>query len=291
MYYVLENKNLNQQTQKILNEYLLSMKLANKNKKTIKEQRRVLELLFLSIKKSLEQITSNDILDYIRNNFANLKEITINGYISIISNFFKYCLEECYIQNHLVKNRWKLKPPKAVPRYLDKTELAKVKIEAEKLSLRDKTIFYFLLSSGCRSCEVHRLNINDINIKNRTATVKGKRNKIRQVHFNDSCAILLEKYIESHPENIEALFLSKYNSRLSKQRIQHIIRDLGIKANLSRKIGAHCIRHTFATVLLSKGSSLEYIAEELGHENITTTRIYARLPEEQIVNLYRRFMG
>lgn len=245
----------------------------------------------MDLSKPIDEINQDDILDYIRDKYKDLKESTISLYISILSVFFKFCLAEEYIDKVVVKNRWKPRLPLPIPKYLDGSELAKVKLEAEKLPLRDRTIFEFLLSSGSRVGEVYKLNVCDVDIKDRTAMVLGKGNKIRQVHFSSSCAILLEEYMKAHPNTTDALFVSRGNNRISKECIQNMVTRLGKKANLKRRISPHCLRHTFSTVLLSKGSTLDFIAEELGHVDTNTTRIYARLPQEQIVSLYRRFMG
>lgn len=290
-YWVLANEKITTQTKNIINEYLLSLKLSNRSEVTIGSRLRYLERVFSDIKKPLSEITSDDMLDYIRKNHSNVKESTLLWYINILSRFQNFCLEEGYIDKVVVKNRWKPRPPLPIPKYLDGSELAKVKLEAEKLPLRDRTIFEFLLSSGSRVGEVYRLNVDDVDIKNRTATVLGKGSKIRQVHFSSSCAILLEEYIKARPNTIDALFINSNRKRLSILSIRTMINRLGEKANLERRLTPHMLRHTFSTILLSKGSTLDFIAEELGHVDTNTTRIYARLLQEQMVSLYRRFMG
>jgi site-specific recombinase XerD len=46
----------------------------------------------------------------------------------------------------------------------------------------------------------------------------------------------------------------------------------------------HCLRHTFATLSLSKGVSIESVSKMLGHTNIQTTQIYARITNDKISN-------
>lgn len=290
-YWVVENDKLNTQTQNILNEYLLSLKLAGKSQLTINRYRGLLENSLVDLSKPIEDLTTEDILSYIHNNYASFKECTINSNISILSSFFRFCKIEEYIDDIPIKKRWRPRLQKPLPKYLDKIELAKVKLESEKTSLRNRTIFEFLLSSGCRVAEAQGLNLDDIDLENRTEKVIGKGKKIRFVHFTETYAILLEQYIESHPNGVEALFLGRNNNRLTIRTIQRIVTNLGEKAGLLIKISPHKVRHTFATVLLSKGAPLEFIGEELGHEDDNTTRIYARLPQQQMISLYRRYMG
>lgn len=290
-YWVVENNKFNQETQSILNEYLLSLKIARKSELTIKMYRGFLEKFFVEMPKPIEELTPEDILNYLHHNYVSYNEYTVIRHISILSAFFKFCQSEGYINNALIKNRWRPKLSKPLPKYIDKIDLAKVRLEAEKSTLRNRTIFEILVSSGCRVAEAQRLNIEDIDLKDKTAKVMGKGKKIRFIHFTETCAILLEGYINAHPSGTGALFLGRNDNRISIRTIQRIINGLGKKASLSINITPHLMRHTFATVLLSKGAPLEFIGEELGHKNDNTTRIYARLPKEQMVNLYRKYMG
>lgn len=290
-YFVVNNEKLNQQDQIILNDYLLSKKLVNRSELTIKRYKRILEKVLVEISKPIKELTAADMLEYIRSSFKGYKECTINSSISIISAFFTFCQTEEYINKEIVKNRWKPRIPRSLPRYLEKIEIAKVRLESEKSTLRNKAIFEFLLCSGCRVGEVQRLNVAVVDLENRTAIVIGKGGKIRWVNFTEKCSILLEKYISTHPNNTEPVFLGRNNNRISIKTIQRIISELGAKAGLLTDLTPHRLRHTFATELLSKGAPLEVIQQLLGHSYIATTRIYASVQNEQIINLYRKYMG
>lgn len=51
-------------------------------------------------------------------------------------------------------------------------------------------------------------------------------------------------------------------------------------AKITKKITFHCFRHTYATLQLANGSDLATISEMLGHKNIKTTQIYAKIVSE-----------
>ena len=54
------------------------------------------------------------------------------------------------------------------------------------------------------------------------------------------------------------------------------------RAGINRKITFHCFRHTFAMIQLENGTSLDVIQKMLGHTNIATTQIYAKVSEKMM---------
>jgi integrase/recombinase XerD len=78
---------------------------------------------------------------------------------------------------------------------------------------------------------------------------------------------------------------------LSPNGIYEITKKLGKKAGLKQSLHPHVFRHTFATNMLARGAEIEFIAEEMGHSNLNTTRIYARIPTEDMMLVYQNIMG
>lgn len=292
-YWVVQNENLHPQNQKILNEYLMSIWIQNLSKYTIMYRSWFLQNFLSFINKPVTNLTSDDILNWIIKNRGVLKETTINWRLSVLSSFIKFCQEEehKYIDESVrIKKHWRPKIPKPLPKYRDEEELARMNIAAEKQNLRDRTIYEFSISSGCRVGEVSGLEIEKVDLKNRTAIVVGKGKKVRQVHFNEKSAMLLEKLLENHPEGASTVFLNRFGKKMHERSFQNIIAKIGKEAGLSAKLTPHQLRHTFATIKLNKGADLGFIADELGHSKLGTTSIYARVLDERIAELYRKYM-
>jgi site-specific recombinase XerC len=175
------------------------------------------------------------VLAWLSSQYGVKKPKTIMTCVDSLTAFFRFCLEDGHVERVLVKKRWRPRLPKPIPKYLDKGEQARVKLKAERLSIRDRAIYEFLLSSGCRCSELTGLDLKGLDIANRTAMVLGKGRKIRQVHFSETCAILLQKYLATHPQDRDALFLNQYGNRLSKQWIYMITSGLGRKGRPRRQ--------------------------------------------------------
>ncbi|UOE53496.1 tyrosine-type recombinase/integrase [Cytobacillus oceanisediminis] len=178
-------------TRAVLDEYLLGLKLENKAERTIRNYRWFLERFFSECKVPLKLLTTEDVRKYLNHFTKNKKEKTVDAYLSALSSFFQFCLAEEYIENVIIKKRWRPKIPISLPKYLTEKEFAKMKITAENLAPRDRSLILFLFSSGCRSSEVSNLSIKDINLEKRTAEVIGKGKRIRKVHFSEECTIVM----------------------------------------------------------------------------------------------------
>ncbi|KUO71441.1 MAG: hypothetical protein APF81_09065 [Desulfosporosinus sp. BRH_c37] len=63
------------------------------------------------------------------------------------------------------------------------------------------------------------------------------------------------------------------------------------KDGIKRKIHPHIIRHTFATRMLRNGASLKNVSDELGHENLVTTKIFTDTELEKKRMIYWQCMG
>lgn len=279
-------------TRTILNEYLLSLKLENKAVATIIKYREILERFLRECKIPIEDLVSDDVRTWLDEYSVGKKPRTVDLTLAALSSFFTYCLDEEYMQHSVLKKRWKPKIPKSLPKYLDEYEHARVKRIAEQLPARDRALILFLFSSGCRVSEVSNLNIQDIKLKKRTAEVIGKGKKIRHVHYSEECALVLDGYLQTRTGRpTEPLFKNKFGNRLLVGGIQQVLKKAGVKAGLKQSFHPHNCRHTFATNMLARGADLQFIADEMGHSDLNTTRIYARIPTEDMKLKYQNIMG
>lgn len=290
-YWELKRTVANDATQEALTDFLLSLKLINRRESTIVQYRDFLSLFFLPYEHSYAELSSQTILDWFTEQNLHLKEASVVQKLSILSSFFTFCVEEAYIEKSPMRSRWNPRLPQPIPKFLEKEDVAKTRVQVEKQSARNQAMVELMYSSGCRVGELHLLDLSDVNFENRSAHVHGKGGKIRTIHFSERCNVLLERYLEERKKGSIALFVTSTGKRLSIRGIQKIVRSLGESAGLSSVLHPHRFRHTFATELLAKGADIAFISGELGHSDIATTQIYARLPTREVISLYRRYMG
>lgn len=154
--------------------------------------------------------------------------------------------------------------------------------------LRDLTLLSLLYDSGARVQEITDLQLKDIRLTNPAmVTLTGKGRKARQVPLMKETCTLLDTYIRNFDLNSEPLtahlFFNKKGEALSRYGITYILKKYVSKAELdgsARKISPHGLRHTKAMHLLRAGVNMIYIRDFLGHVDISTTEVYARIDAE-----------
>ena len=154
--------------------------------------------------------------------------------------------------------------------------------------LRDLTLLSLLYDSGARVQEITDLKLKDIRLTNPAmVTLTGKGRKARQVPLMKETCKLLDAYIRNFNLNFEPLtsplFFNQKGQALSRYGITYILKKYVSQAELdsdTRKISPHVLRHTKAMHLLRAGVNMIYIRDFLGHVDISTTEVYARIDAE-----------
>ena len=154
--------------------------------------------------------------------------------------------------------------------------------------LRDLTLLSLLYDSGARVQEITDLKLKDIRLTNPAmVTLTGKGRKARQVPLMKETCKLLDAYIRNFNLNSDPLtsplFFNQKGQALSRYGITYILKKYVSQAELdsdTRKISPHVLRHTKAMHLLRAGVNMIYIRDFLGHVDISTTEVYARIDAE-----------
>lgn len=154
---------------------------------------------------------------------------------------------------------------------------------------RDYCILTLFLNCGMRLSELCGINLSDIRSDN-TLRLLGKGNKERIVYFNEACLDAIKKYMAVRPNDSivitdkNALFISRFNRRISNKTVQHIVKTYLNKAGLGGMgFSTHKLRHTAATLMYQHGHvDIRVLKDILGHANLGTTQIYTHISDEQV---------
>jgi len=252
---------------------------------------------FLKDKKIIffNKVKYDDIKEFIRfrNNFQ-IKQRSIARELISIKNFYKFLLNEKYIENDFIFKFESIKFLKKLPNYLaieEITQMLKLPDLNKKTGQRDKVLLELLYSTGIRASEIINLKINDIDIESGFIKVFGKGSKERIIPLYFGIINKIKSYIENVRPKFKAgflnlLFLNKNGKKLSRVGLFKIIKKYSKKLKIEAT--PHTFRHTFATHLIQDGADIRSVQEMLGHSNINTTEIYTHLNNDAIMKDYKK---
>jgi site-specific recombinase XerD len=175
--------------------------------------------------------------------------------------------------------------------YLSKDELADILAQPDLTNTqgrRDAVLLSVLYDTGARVQELIDLSAGDVRL-DPPAQVRlmGKGRKMRAVPLMQKTVQLVRDHVREHhldrPERFDRpLFCNRRNQRLSRSGVRYILHKYLRKArstrpSLDRTVSPHLLRHTKGMHLLQSGISLDMIRDFLGHVDVKTTQIYARV--------------
>lgn len=271
--------------------FIASKKLEGKSPKTLESYQRELLRFSQCMKKDIKDINTMDIRMYLAQySKNNSKNTTINTKIYIFKSFFGWLHREEYIGKNPMTKINVAKVEKRIRNALTLEELEMLRIACK--SERDRAIVEFFYSTGCRLDEVCKLNKQDINWNNDSVKVIGKGNKERVTYLNAKSKVYLWQYLNQRKDNNEALFVSSKfpYKRMGQRGIEKVFNKLGCEAGITKSVFPHIIRHTTATNMLRSGASLIEVQRLLGHENPSTTEVYADLDDSAVQYSHRKHL-
>lgn len=146
---------------------------------------------------------------------------------------------------------------------------------------RDYAVLLCLAKLGLRAGEVAKLRLEDIDW--RTATLrlvatKGRRQRL--LPLSSELGRALASYLKHERPStvVRTVFVSLLEGRsLSPGGISAIASSAFKRTGISGRCGSHRLRHTVASHLVQRGASLKAVADLLGHGDLATTQIYAKV--------------
>ncbi len=217
-----------------------------------------------------------------------------------VRSFFKYCYKRGYIEGNpahlLVVPKKEKRLPVAV-RPAEMENLFEMIDSGTPGGRQDRAILELLYSTGIRLSELISLNVNDLDFRAGQVTVTGKRNRQRIVPVGQHALTACTNHIRSRgslftkasdTDARKALFIAPRGKRMNATKVKRLVKEyLSQAAHVSQK-SPHVLRHTFATHMLDAGADIRIIKEFLGHQNLSSTQIYAHTSMEYLKKIYKQ---
>jgi site-specific recombinase XerD len=187
-----------------------------------------------------------------------------------IQAFFKFCVEDGEIEvSPMVNMKPPVVPEQPVP-VLKADQLAaliKACSGTDLASRRDLAIVRLFIDTGVRRAELTGLQVDDLDLRHRQATVIGKGRRTRTVAFGHKCAQALDRYLRvraSHRNaHLPALWLG-LSGPLTDNGIAQIVRKRAKAAGIDERINLHKFRHSNAHMKMADGVQGENLMSLMG---------------------------
>jgi site-specific recombinase XerD len=153
---------------------------------------------------------------------------------------------------------------------------------------RDRALFSLIYHYGLRVSEVALLKRQDVDFERKRLVVKRVKGGVwAERPLFESTEKLLLKHLRSIPEGRDSLFPGR-RGPLKKRQIQALFTRYRDRAGLDRRYTTHCLRHSIATHLIDAGLPMAFVQDHLGHKNIQSTTIYARISGHHREAVFRK---
>jgi site-specific recombinase XerD len=167
-----------------------------------------------------------------------------------------------------------------LPKVLSKKDISKIFQQVE--NLKHIVMLKLCYGMGLRVSEIVNLKISDIDSNRMMVHIEAAKGK-KDRYVTLPTSILEELriyYSEYRPKNY--LFEGHYGGKYSVRSAQAVFKAAMRKAKINKTVGIHGLRHSYATHLLECGTDMIFIQKLLGHRDIKTTEIYAKVSNKQL---------
>ncbi len=277
-------------------DYLVNEKKSSAN--TVQSYMRDVRAFVASSKRSSAmKVTGLDMEDYFSSLSNEKSESSVQRARASLNAYFAFLIRIGAAKSNPVK-KVRLGPKiNSLPDTLsmDKvTSLLSSPDDKTPKGLRDKAMLELLYATGIKTSELITLDISDVNTKVGYVTCRSENNT-RMIPIYPKACRTIQKYITNvrpalvSDEKETALFLNSTGSRLTRQGFWKIVKKCAENAGIEEDITPQTLRHSFALHLLQNGADLKTIQEMLGHSDISTTQVYARMFQRELKSKYNKF--
>ena len=210
----------------------------------------------------------------------------MNMAVSALRFFYTRTLD----RQDLTRKLHRVKYPRALPTVLSREEVTRM-LDATT-SIKHQAILSVAYGAGLRASEVTKLKVRDIDSERMLLRVEcGKGGRHRNAMLAQDLLVLLREWWKvgrqqgvMHADGW--LFPGQhYLKPVCYRQVHRIAAEAARMAGITKRVGPHTLRHSFATHLLEDGVDVRIIQTLLGHAKLETTALYTRVATRTVKNV------
>lgn len=270
--------------------------IKRRSETTIKNYKNSLSLLLKMLPQltSVRHITKENMRQFLMIG-DDERKWSVDTHISHRKNLRPFT-EWCIAKRYLSKDPFDEIPyppqPRRLPKLYSDEQAEKLAFITDKyadddfLRKRNNAILGMFLMTGVRKGELLGMRVLDIDFDTGFLKVKYKNAKNRAdrvIPIMPELSELLKKYIKARDDKgieLPWLWASSHKKRFTASGWKHLCEQLSEKAGF--EVGAHKLRHTFASNFVRDGGDIYELQRILGHRDVQTSMIYLHVYPEDL---------
>jgi len=245
----------------------------------------------------LHQCTSNDVERYMSYMAGKGKSpASVARSVASLKSFYQFLVARGVVEANPARNTTPVRTERKFPQILTGKEVELFLEQPQCVDpkgYRDHAMLELLYATGIRVSELIGLDLQDVNLAAGFIRCEN-RGRERIIPLYPTAVRALTDYVKDIRPRLlldpqeTALFVNMNGERMSRQGFWKIIKYYQEKAQISKDITPHTLRHSFAAHLLENGADLRSIQEMLGHADISSTQIYSHLVKQKLQDVYHK---
>ncbi|MGG3692197.1 tyrosine-type recombinase/integrase [Heyndrickxia ginsengihumi] len=221
---------------------------------------------------------------------------TANDIIKTLRTAFRFLVGEGMLDYNPFESVASIKQQEKIIDVLTVNELKALLNAPDQRSyagFRDYVLMNVLIDTMARINEILSLEVNDIDLHNRSITLRPevvKTRKGRFLNISKATARLLKNLMDEVADfESEFIFLANYGEPLTSNHFRHRLVTYAKQVGIKKRVYPHLFRHTAATMFLENGGDIRSLQIMLGHSDLRMTMKYTHLSRKAVTTQHEQF--